>query len=122
MLLDAALEDTFYADHRETVRVLASDTVPLPVSNGDDDEDARLLAQALHAYGYSRNSKWVPVIEKLVCIGADIHAGLSANRTSLDNLLEWTQDPYDPEDLAATWLTVLARVGIDVDDYLHWER
>lgn len=99
---------------------LNSDTISLSVGQ-DDEEHAFHLPQAILAYSHSRNENWIPIIQRLVGMGADIHAGLSPNETALDALFRYSRDPCDSGDLADVWLAVLGRTGVDLQSYLRSE-
>ncbi|KAI9885682.1 MAG: hypothetical protein M1823_002498 [Watsoniomyces obsoletus] len=96
---------------------LMLDTDPLPLSVQDSEGNACLLDEAFLCYGYTRNTRWIPVLEQLVRIGALGEDSRFSH--TLRDLLHYSRDPDDSEALAASWLDVLARAGVDVDDYLE---
>ncbi len=96
---------------------LMSDTDPLSLRAEDDGENAWFLKQALDNYGKSRDVGWIPVLEQLVRIRSP-HGCWNSGESALIHLLVWSNDPDDSEALAASWLDVLARAGLDVDSYL----
>ena len=106
----------------------------------DDPSIFPVLATALRGYGV--DSKWDPVIRKLIRRGDDLHApfglytyscpskseclncsrGMHVPVTSLDRMFGETEDPFEARDIGNAWLNILSSEGCDVRAYLEKEK
>jgi hypothetical protein len=82
---------------------------------------AKCFAYCFRLDDVSFQKTWEPVLQRALQLGLSLTPKVPGTETTLDSLF-WFDSSQDSVLLAQEWLSLLASVGVDVDDYIVEEK